>query len=98
MSRMASGQPSGSIGERYTCPMSSASAELRHPSPGSAPTHERYGLVTGRDGVSSACPGLRPAVDPIEDRVVPEDAVLGLQDPVVLVGEVQEPRRNPLPL
>lgn len=34
---------------------------------------------------------LRPVVNPVEDLRVPEQAVFLLQDPVVLVGEVEEP-------
>jgi hypothetical protein len=37
---------------------------------------------------------LGPVVDPVEDLLVPEQAVLLLEHPVVLVGEVEEARRN----
>ena len=33
----------------------------------------------------------RPAVEPLEDGVVPQHGVLGLEDPVVLIGEVEQP-------
>ena len=37
-------------------------------------------------------------VEPVDDGVVPEDAVVGLQHPVVFVGEVKEFTGNPLAL
>src|SRR5260370_41952447 len=42
--------------------------------------------------------GLCVRVDPVEHGVVPELAVFGLLDPVALVGEVEQPRLDALPL
>src|SRR5690349_291003 len=39
-----------------------------------------------------------PLLQPVVHRVVPQHAVLRLQDPVVLVREAQELARNPAPL
>lgn len=36
-----------------------------------------------------------PVPDPIEDALVPHKAVLAVQNPVALVGKVQEPRGHP---
>src|SRR5262245_36042081 len=41
---------------------------------------------------------LAPLNQPREDRLMPQPAVLWLQHPVVLVGEIQKPRRDALSL
>src|SRR6266498_3752818 len=40
-------------------------------------------------------PGGRVAFDPGEEFAVPEPRVLRLQDPVVLVGKIDQPRADP---
>src|SRR5260221_9456873 len=48
------------------------------------------------DGVTPRPAG--PACEPLEHGVVPENRVRRLDDPMVLVGEVQESRRHAAPL
>ena len=63
----------------------------------------RVAAISGRRGVSAAAPprrraSRREAREPGEELAVPEPRVLRLQDPVVLVGKVDEPRGDVLRL
>ena len=49
-----------------------------------------------RYGVCSANLLLGPLADPVEDRVVPEQAILRPENPVALIGKEQQLRRHVL--
>src|SRR6185295_7866387 len=61
---------------------------------------EANGAGAGRRPPRRGCVSvsLQPAIEPSEDGFVPEEAVAGVQDPMVLVGQVEEAARDAPPL